>query len=63
MRAEITINMDNAAFQDSDPGNELARILTKWGKTLQNNPCLSPGDSLPAFDINGNKVGYLAIKE
>ena len=64
MKAEITICMDNAAFQDcGNPGEELSRILMRLGKMLQSGPRLISGDSFPIMDINGNKVGYLTISD
>jgi len=62
MKADITINMDNAAFEDN-PDEELSRILMKLGKMLQSVPRLTSGDSFPIMDINGNKVGYLTISD
>ena len=55
MRAEITINMDNAAFDDD---GELARILRRLADDL--------GTQKRALimnlrDINGNRVGTFEI--
>jgi hypothetical protein len=62
MKSTITIKMDNAAFEDNGNGNELARILEKaaaWAEAS----ILEAGDSKNLFDINGNKVGTLAITD
>ena len=64
MKAVININMDNAAFQDTGmPGRELGRILTEAATKVYLNPDIKPGFSLPLRDMNGNKVGELAVKK
>ena len=60
MNAIIKINMDNAAFDDC-PGVELARILVKLA--LNAKWVSEAGTVLPAYDVNGNKVGELRIEE
>lgn len=65
MRLDITINMDNAAFED-DPG-ELLRILqtipAKVEEQKARGACLcdapEAGDKL--LDINGNTVGHVTL--
>ena len=61
MYAEIHIEMDNAAFNDT-PGTELSRILDEVVSIVINNPCLSENYHITLRDINGNKVGYFSIK-
>jgi hypothetical protein len=58
MDAKITVNMDNAAFEGS-PATELARILRKLAKRIEDTGC----DYAPIMDENGNKVGELNISE
>lgn len=53
MKCTITINMDNAAFDN--PG-ELARILRKAAELTEDGP-----ENLCLRDINGNLVGQLKI--
>lgn len=60
MDITITINTDNAAFQD-DAGIEVARILRQLAGNLE----LWQGKnefSLGLRDINGNKVGSAEAK-
>jgi len=61
MKAQITINMDNAAFEDT-PEIELGRILEKLSRSVQSQP-LSVGNSILLRDVNGNRVGELTIEE
>lgn len=64
MKAEIKVKMDNEAFVGSDNlGPELARILRHLADKVEDNPHLSPGYSLPVFDVNGNDVGYLTFRK
>lgn len=59
MRATITINMDNAAFDDTQQ-YELARILAKLANTVQGSSITDiNGQSIR--DINGNVVGSIKI--
>lgn len=55
MKVKITINCDNAAFDDA-PATELARILHELEQEI-----LDGTDSKPLYDINGNKVGEFII--
>ena len=60
MKATLTIQMDNAAF-DPCPGIELARILeqaARWVKEIYGG-----AHSLNLKDHNGNTVGSLTIEE
>jgi hypothetical protein len=55
MKATITVNMDNAAFQSAqDPQVELRRILLQVCDCLHG---MGPIDYIPLMDINGNRVG------
>lgn len=51
MKYQITINDGNAAFED--PGREVARILDKLSKDIQDNGLTDTH----LYDINGNRVG------
>ena len=64
MKATLTIQMDNAAFEDS-PGLELAWILRELSGDIKNNRPNSVfvGNVLSIKDSNGNKVGSLTIEE
>ena len=60
MKARITINMDNAAF-DEFPHEELSRILAKLARDIGEygmNPSLR---GMTLHDINGNTVGEIKI--
>ena len=57
MNITITLNTDNAAFED-DPGAEVARILRR----LANDLALQCQDGTTNLrDVNGNKVGICEI--
>ncbi len=61
MKLTIEISMDNAAFEVS-PGTELARILRESARKVEG----AEADEIGIFslwDINGNKVGKLAITD
>ena len=58
MKATITINMDNAAF-DGRPATELSRILRKLAKRIEE----EGPDYVPMMDENGNKVGEFNISD
>ena len=48
MRFNLTIDCDNAAFEE-DAAGEVARIVAEY---FQGEP-----DNRPLFDVNGNRVG------
>lgn len=62
MTITITIQCDNAAFDDGHAGAEVARILRKLAARVD-------GDSLSDYcgsslhDINGNKVGAVDVED
>ena len=58
MDAKITVNMDNAAFEDG-AATELARILRKLAKRIESEGC----EYAPIMDENGNKVGEFIINK
>lgn len=53
MKLTISIDCDNAAFEDSGPENELARILRDLAARLERDG-MNP---VTLRDINGNTVG------
>ncbi|MBZ5497748.1 MAG: hypothetical protein LAP85_15200 [Acidobacteriia bacterium] len=64
MRMKIEVEMENAAFTEDGPGaerHEAARILRDLANRIECNPHFSPGHSQALRDINGNKVGHMAI--
>jgi hypothetical protein len=61
MKVTITINMDNAAF-DEEPRYELARILGGLSSTIELFGIESVSQD-PILDINGNRVGSLSLTE
>ncbi len=62
MDITITINTDNAAFSDGNAGSEVARILRKAAKQIEDNG-LPLNDDPPLIDINGNKVGKITVED
>ncbi len=72
MQANISINMNNAAFQPAfgEPRRchvELRRILLQVCDTLKDGGGIelgnNVGDQISLLDINGNGVGHLKILE
>lgn len=63
MKAIITIQMDNAAFdQEEGNGFELARILRKAADYAEGYANLKVGVETTFRDSNGNTVGRLQVK-
>ena len=61
MKFTITINMDNAAFEDGNAGPECARILRDLADECDT--CdMQPGPVLSLRDVNGNTVGEAVVK-
>jgi hypothetical protein len=62
MECKITIKMNNAAFSDELFHYELARILRKLADKVESEGDYQVSiDTIPALDINGNRVGELEI--
>lgn len=62
MKLTITIQMDNAAFEDSNAGPEVARILRNLADDMDEGGSLtSPGAHATLRDINGNTVGKAKV--
>lgn len=58
MTIQITINMDNAAFDDgNEGGTELARILHRLATRAETDGGNCDGVNL--YDANGNRVGHV----
>ncbi len=62
MRLTITIDLDNAAFYESEcgPGLEIARILREYSKRAEDET-IEAGRSVSLWDYNGNRVGQAKI--
>jgi len=60
MQATLTIQMDNAAFEENSV--ELARILQDIASEIEQRGGVVAGDSFVAMDLNGNRVGKLEVK-
>jgi hypothetical protein len=60
MKLKITIEMDNAAFEDA-PATEAARILRGLANDIEDGVIV--GDNYRLGDINGNKVGAATVEE
>ncbi len=61
MKATITIEMDNAAFEDTN-GIDLARILKRLANQIDDYS-LTSADNLTLRDSNGNRVGSFTVTE
>lgn len=64
MKVNITINCGNAAFDldHGGPAHEVARILKKLAKRIEDEGIDLPNYDVPLHDINGNKVGKLEVE-
>ncbi|MBE3141877.1 MAG: hypothetical protein IMZ53_14975 [Thermoplasmata archaeon] len=62
MKITITINTENAAFEDN-PGEELSRILLEQSDKVRLYPL--DGNSAPfgIRDYNGNVVGHFTVEK
>lgn len=61
MKFTLSIDTDNAAFEDNGTGEELASILLFLVRDLKKNGT-APGFSQKVFDTNGNKVGFARLE-
>ena len=61
MKLTLTLDMDNAAFEDS-PGQEAARLLRSAARKVEG---CEPGDqdSFMLLDSNGNRVGHVTVEQ
>lgn len=69
MQLNLTIQMDNAAFEPPHTGAEISRIFSElsvqfreWSNqrfTLMQ----ETGDQIPIHDVNGNRVGSVSISD
>ena len=65
MKATLTVNMDNAAFDEDRAALELARTLRVLAHDVDGHSRagLLRGRVFPVLDSNGNKVGELRIRQ
>ena len=61
MELRINIQADNEAFENDNREHELARILREIAQRLESGEQF--GWFLTIFDVNGNDVGRVALKE
>lgn len=61
MRANLIIEMDNAAFEDNGADLELGEILHKLADKIEREG-LSSNENFILRDSNGNRVGMLEIE-
>ena len=59
MKVLIEVDTDNAAFADDD--SELARVLSDACEQVVDGR-VEDGDSVPLFDVNGNRVGWVTLR-
>lgn len=60
MKLKVTIEMDNAAFEDQ-AGSECARILRDVADKLEGRDMVSTGELFTTRDYNGNRVGEVKV--
>ena len=61
MKLKIEICGDNAAFEDVNRGEEMARILKEAANKCAGGYLNSPGDEVRLMDYNGNTVGKAKV--
>ena len=59
-RIKIEIETKNAAFDDGNAPQEVARILRELAERMETRACLP--DTVNLYDANGNRVGKLTAK-
>ncbi len=59
MEFKLTITCDNAAFEESSPGAEVARIIKAQLEEIES---MSYNEPTRLRDINGNTVGTVEFK-
>lgn len=62
MRFELHIGVENDAFQGEDRDAEIARILKKLARRLEQEG-QAPEQAIRLFDANGNRVGFAVLTE
>lgn len=68
MRAILTVDMDGAAFDQDEPGDEFARLLSDLARRIEKHGGSQTwrggnGAPIALFDRNGNRVGELRIED
>ncbi len=61
MEFRIRVNLDNAAFYEANPEEELQRVITKAVTVAMNTPCGPNGLTGKVLDSNGNSVGSWVV--
>lgn len=61
MRLVISINMDNAAFEDGNAAQAVVTILKGISRRLSPGGDINELDGVPLFDSNGNSVGGVEL--
>jgi len=62
MLITITINTDNAAFEDIGPGHQTAEILRDWANKIDGMEPM-PFMKEPLRDLNGTVCGEFRVTE
>jgi len=62
MRATITIDMENAAFEDGNGSGELARILRELARRIDEESIVEERRTAKLRDVNGNTVGEFRVE-
>ena len=62
MKLEITMNLNNAAFEDNG-ADEIRRILRDYSRSLSDNLQDERWGNKPLVDSNGNHCGTAEITE
>lgn len=59
----LSINTDNAAFDDENINTELVKCLRDLAARVELHSTLIPEQVFTVFDSNGNKVGTAKLEE
>jgi len=60
VKFKVSIDVENAAFEEGEEGSEVARILREVANRFDGDS-LEVGRLMPLFDVNGNRVGSAKV--
>lgn len=61
MFLKLTMDMDNAAFHETTPGDEVATILRRLADEIEGSNM--EDEAIKLMDTNGNSVGWMETEK
>jgi hypothetical protein len=58
----VTIDLDNAAFFDARPADEIRACFARVADRIETQPCGPSGTAGAVLDTNGNSVGRWVVQ-